>query len=370
MSISTDRTPAWSWAAPAAGVALLGAIGTNLFAEGALALVLAGLLLLATVFAAVHHAELLALRIGEPFGSILLALAVTVIEVALIVSVMLSGGQGADTVARDTVFSAVMISLCGMVGLCLVLGGRRHFEQRFRLEGAAAALAVLGTLAVLALILPNHTVATLGPSYAPPQLLLVGLVSLALYGTFVFVQTVKHRDYFLADDAPGAGLEGAAADRAHPMPPGRVTAASAALLPLSLIVVVLLAKLLSHPLERGVAAAGLPPAVVGVAIAAIVLLPEGLAAAKAALRNRLQDSLNLALGSALASIGLTIPTVAAVSLLLGIPLSLGISAADTVLLVLALFVGALTLGTGRTTVLHGAIHLVIFVIFLLLAAVP
>ncbi|MGG5808692.1 calcium:proton antiporter [Falsiroseomonas sp. CW058] len=361
-----DRTPAWSVAASVLGLGLFGLLAAGVLSEAsALALLAAAALLAASVFAAVHHAEILALRIGEPLGSILLALAVTVIEVALIVSFMLSGSPGAEAVARDTVFAAVMIVLNGVVGLCLVLGGRRHHEQRFRLEGASAALAVLGTLAVVALVLPNHTVATLGPTYSPVQLAVAASASLVLYITFVFAQTVRHRDYFL-DEATSD-------DETTParITPGRrIVAFSAVLLPASLAAVVLLAKTLSHPLESGIASAGLPHAVVGVVVAAIVLLPEGLAAAKAAIGNRVQGSLNLALGSALASIGLTIPAVAAVSLFLDTSPVLGLSAENTVLLILTLFVSTLTLGTGRTTALQGVVHLVIFAVFLLLTLVP
>jgi Ca2+:H+ antiporter len=366
-SRSHDTIPIWSWAAPVAASSLLGLKFSEIVPSNAgFVLILAGLLLGAAVFAAVHHAEVLAVRLGEPFGSILLAIAVTIIEVALIVSIMLSGNAGSGAVARDTVFSAVMIVLNGVIGLCLVFGAQRHHEQSFQLQGASAALAVLGVLATFALVLPNYTVATLGPLYSPVQLLFVGAVSLALYCIFVFIQTIRHRDYFLenADDASPSG------DTPQDKPSNRITAISAILLIISLVAVVLLAKVLSDPLDRIVATAGLPQAFVGVVIAAIVLLPEGLAALKAALLNRLQTSINLALGSAVASIALTIPTVAVVSLLLGQKLILGLTPASTVLLLLTLFVSTLTLGTGRTTVLHGAVHLVIFAVFILLAAVP
>jgi Ca2+:H+ antiporter len=366
-SHSYDATPIWGWAAPAAASLLLALKFSGIVpSDAGSVLILAGLLLGGAVFAAVHHAEVLAQRLGEPFGSILLAIAVTVIEVALIVSIMLSGSAGSDAVARDTVFSAVMIVLNGVIGLCLVLGAQRHHEQSFQLQGASAALAVLGTLATFALVLPNYTVATLGPHYSPIQLLAVGAVSLALYCIFVFIQTIRHRDYFLdyADD------ESASGDPPHDRPSNRITAISAVLLIVSLVAVVLLAKVLSYPLERAVVTAGLPQAFVGVVIAAVVLLPEGLAAVKAALLNRLQNSINLSLGSALASIALTIPTVAVVSLLLEQRLVLGLTPESTVLLLLTLFVSTLTLGTGRTTVLQGAVHLVIFVVFILLAAVP
>jgi Ca2+:H+ antiporter len=366
-SHSYDTTPIWGWAAPAAASLLLVLKFSGIVpSDAGLVLILAGLLLGGAVFAAVHHAEVLALRLGEPFGSILLAIAVTVIEVALIVSIMLSGSVGSDAVARDTVFSAVMIVLNGVIGLCLVLGAQRHHEQSFQLQGASAALAVLGTLATFALVLPNYTVATLGPHYSPIQLLSIGAVSLALYCIFVFIQTIRHREYFLDN----ADYETVSGDTPHDKPSNRIVTISTVLLIVSLVAVVLLAKVLSYPLERFVATAGLPQAFVGVVIAAIVLLPEGLAAVKAALLNRLQSSMNLALGSAIASIALTIPTVAVVSLLLKQRLVLGLTAENTVLLLLTLFVSTLTLGTGRTTVLQGAVHLVIFVVFILLAAVP
>jgi Ca2+:H+ antiporter len=357
--------PAWTWIVPILASILLVLTLTQLVPATAPVLVLAAILLGASVFAAVHHAEVLAIKLGEPFGSILLAVAVTVIEVGLIVSIMFSSVQGSESVARDTIYSAVMIVLNGVVGLCLVIGGSRHFEQTFQLQGASSALAVLGTLAGLTLILPNYTVTAAGPYYSAVQLVLVGIASLMLWSVFVFVQTVKHRDYFL--DAPS---DAEAADTAHEKPSNKVALLSLILLLVSLDAVVLLAKLLSYPLDMGVRAAGLPPAFVGVIIAAITLLPEGLAAAKSALLNRLQNSINLSVGSAIASIGLTIPTVAMVSFRLDQQLVLGVSPAQLTLLVLTLFVSTLTLGTGRTTVLQGAIHLIIFAAFLLISAVP
>jgi Ca2+:H+ antiporter len=373
MSAAGGGLPAWSWAAPVAAAILLASHFAGVAPYAAPWFVaLAAALLGGSVFAAVHHAEVLALRLGEPFGSILLAVAVTVIEVALIVSIMLQGAPGADAVARDTVFAAVMIVLNGIVGACLLLGGGRHREQTFRLDGATAALAVIGTLATLALILPNHTLEVLGPVYSPVQLLFVGAVSLALYGIFVFIQTVRHREYFLeAAEAKGVAAKGTAAEgvaEEELRPSGGAAALSLGLLLVALVSVVLLAKVLSPSVERGIAAAGLPKAFVGVVIAAIVLLPEGLASMRAALANRLQTSLNLALGSSIASIGLTIPTVAVVSILLDQRLILGLTSENTVLLMLTLFISALTLGTGRTTVLQGAVHLVIFSVFILFSA--
>jgi Ca2+:H+ antiporter len=362
---SHDSLPAWTIASPIlAGLMTAAQLAGVVPATSAIVLALSALLLAAAVFAAVHHAEVLALKLGEPFGSLLLAVAVTVIEVALIVSILLGRTPGSEAVARDTVFSAVMIVLNGIVGLCLLAGARRHYEQSFRLEAASAALAVLGTLAVLTLVLPNFTVATPGPFYSPVQLILVGFVSLTLYSVFVFVQTVRHRDYFLDRKSDDEEEETVQVQK----PPDGVAAASLSLLLISLVAVVFLAKALSKPLDAAISAVGLPQSFVGVVIAAVVLLPEGIAALRAAILNRLQNAMNLALGSAIATIGLTVPVVAAVSLLWNLDLVLGLSAANTVLLLLTLFVSTLTLGIGRTTVLQGVIHLVIFAVFLLISA--
>jgi Ca2+:H+ antiporter len=360
------RMPWWAWVWPllawgvfAAKVAA-GVAGPVAIAAEAVALV-------ATVFAAVYHAEVVAHRVGEPFGTLVLALAVTIIETALIVSVMLGGEAGADALARDTVVAAVMIILNGVVGLSLLIGGALHREQEFQAKGASAALSVLAALVTLTLMLPNFTTTTAGPSFSPSQLVFAGAVSLVLYGVFIFVQTVRHRDYFLS--VPEKGLP--ADEDAHAPPPSNATAlASIALLLISLVAVVALAKALTPAVSEGMAALGAPEAVVGIAIAAVVLMPEGLAALRAARINRLQTSMNLALGSALASIGLTIPTVVAVSIVLGKRLTLGLGQTDEVLLALTLLVSVMTLGTGRTTVLQGFVHLVILAAFLFLAVVP
>jgi Ca2+:H+ antiporter len=357
-----NTMPWWCWAAPlAAGLLVAGKFASLISPTSAPVIALAILLLGGAVFAAVHHAEVLAVRIGEPFGSILLALAITTLEVGLIISVMASGSNGSDAVARDTVYSVVMIVLNGIVGLCLVFGSARHFEQEFRVQGAAAILSVIATLAVVSLVLPNFTRTTAGPTFAPSQLVFVGAVSLGLYALFVFVQTVRHRADFVIEYASAGEGE---------KPTTRTTILSAILLVFSLGVVILLAKTLSPIVEAGVVRAGLPLAVVGVVIATLVLLPEGLTAMKAARRNRLQTSLNASLGSAAASIGLTIPIVGAASIYLDKPLILGLGPEDMVLLILTLFVSTLTFATGRTTVLQGAVHLVIFGVFLFLTAVP
>jgi Ca2+:H+ antiporter len=362
-----DKLPRWSWAVPAIGGGLFASKYIGLFAEDFTPFViLASIFLGGAIFSAVHHAEVLAVKIGEPLGSVLLALAITVMEVAVILSVMTAGTAGSEAVARDTVFAAMMIVLNGIVGLCLVIGGIRHYEQGFRADGAAAILSVIATLATICLILPNFTLTTPGPVYAPMQLFFVGVVSLVLYVIFLFVQAVRHRDYFLAetDLAPDSPIP------ENARPSGRIAGISALLLTVSLVTVILLAKALTPVVELAVQNAGLPVGFVGVVIAAVILFPEALAALRAASHNRLQTSLNASLGSALACIGLTIPTVAAASLLLDKKLVLGLDPESMTLLVLTLFISSLTLATGRTTVLQGAIHLVIFCVFIVLAAVP
>ncbi|KVE32679.1 calcium:proton antiporter [Burkholderia sp. TSV86] len=358
MPASSPTLARWTLAAPLAAWLVL-ALSRVVPAEGfAIAFVAAALA--GAVFAAVHHAEVVAHRVGEPFGTLVLAIAVTVIEVALIVSVMLSGGPEKSGLARDTVYAAVMIVSNGIVGLCLLVGGWKHGEQDFQGRGAAKALAVLASLSVLSLVMPNYLSAAPGPHFSTSQLAFAGVSSLVLYGMFVFVQTVRHRDYFLITDS--------ADESVHAVPPsGRTALVSIVFLLLSLVAVVLLAKLLSPAVERTVMRLGAPEAAVGIVIAALVLLPEGLAAVGAARANRLQTSMNLALGSALASIGLTIPTVAAVFIWTGAPLTLGIGAMETVLLSLTLLVSTLTLSTGRTTMLHGVVHLSLFAAYLFLS---
>lgn len=364
MKLSSEL-PIWSVMGPAlAGLALvfswLGPVSTLGWLLNAL--LVTGLM--AGILAAVFHAEVVAHRVGEPYGTLVLAISVTAIEVALIVSMMMSAGEAATGLARDTVFASIMIILNGMVGICLLSGGRRHGEQSFSLFGVSAALATLAAISVLTLVLPNHTTTVMGPVYSSSQLSFIAVVSLVLYGTFVLFQTVRHRDYFLP-------VVAANDPEAHAEPPSeKMAMVSAVLLLVCLAIVVLLAKALSPALEVAVDKMGAPKALVGIIIAAVVLLPESIAAYQAARANRLQTSLNLALGSALASIGLTIPAVAVVSLATGMTLSLGIDEKSTVLLLLSLIVATLSLGTGRTTVMQGTIHLVIFAVYLFTAIVP
>jgi Ca2+:H+ antiporter len=359
---TAEAAPSWTRLAPLATLAFVGA--EMLWLDGPMAswlMLPASALLFASVFAAVHHAETVAHRVGQPFGSIVLAISVTVIEVSLIVSLLLSAPAGESTVARDTVFAALMIVLNGILGLCLLIGGVKYHRQAVQVHSATAALGVLGTLAVLALVLPNYTTTVPGPLYAPAQLVFVAVVSLALYGFFLHAQTVRHRDDFTDPFDAGA---------AHAPVSRRGFRIALALLPVSLLAVVLLAEILAGPVEHGVEAAGLPEALVGVAIALVVLMPEGIASIRAARANRLQTSMNLALGSALASLCLTIPTVAIISLILGQDLVLGLEAEHIVLLLLSLFMATVSLATGRTTSLQGGIHLVIFGAFLTLSAIP
>lgn len=350
----------WTWAAPAAAWFLL------LLGNGISVPTLAmGLALIATVLAAVHHAEVVAHRVGEPFGTFLLAVAVTIIELGLILTLMSHAGAGGATLARDTVFAAVMIILNGLLGICILVGAIKHREQSFQQSGVSASLAALCALTVLTLVLPNFTVSEPGPAYSPEQLGFVAIVSFLLYATFVGVQTVRHRDYFLPPLAAAVDAD------VHADPPSNRTALFSALLLLACLGgVVLLAKSLAYPIEQWVMAMGAPKAVVGVIIAALVLLPEGVAAVRAALANRLQTSMNLGLGSALATIGLTIPGVAALSLFADMPISLGLEPKGIILLFLTLIVSTLSLATGRTTILQGVVHLVILGVYLFTTVVP
>jgi len=352
---------AWAWLVPLLSFGLLivgvvAGVGTSLA-------VVCGMVLIAAVIAAVHHAERVAHRVGEPFGTLVLAVAVTVIEVSLILSIMLAGGPGAAALPRDTIYAAVMIICNGVVGTCVLVGGLAHREQSFRVEGASAGLAALIALSALALVLPVFTVTTPGPMYNTPQLVFAAVTSAVLWAVYVFVQTVRHRDYFLA---PAGTTE-----EAHAVVPTDVQAwASFGLLVVSLVSVVGLAKILSPFIEQAVERVGAPKAVIGIVIAMLVLLPETWAAVRAAHANRLQTSMNLALGSALASIGLTIPVVAVASIVLGVPLILGLGPKDLVMLTLTFLLAAVTLATGRTHIMQGAVHLVVFVAYLFLAFVP
>ncbi|WP_407275924.1 calcium:proton antiporter [Halothiobacillus sp. DCM-1] len=332
--------------------------------SAAWSIALGALMILPAVMTAVHHADVVAHRVGEPYGALILALAVTVIEAALIITLMLQappGGETHATLTRDAIFATLMIVLNGVIGLSLLLGSLRHHTQGFRVEGAVPALSVLLALSTLTLVLPNFTVSTPDASYSKTQLAFDALVSLTLWSVFIFSQTVRHRADFL--------VEGKLQDAA-PRPSPRAAIFSLILLLIALIAVVGLAESLAPSIEHAVTRFGLPQPVIGILIALLVLLPETLTAIRAARNNRLQTSINLALGSGLASIGLTIPVVILTAVWLGLPLELGLDAKSITLLALSCLVATLTLVTGRSTIIQGAVHLVIFAAFLFLSIVP
>jgi Ca2+:H+ antiporter len=353
----------WTVAVPVIALVLMTATwGTT---PPAVVLAIAGVFLAGSVLAAVYHAEVVAHRVGEPFGALILALAVTVIEVTLIVTLMATGGSGTSTLARDTVFAAVMITCNGIVGLSVLVATLRGAVAAFNAEGTATALATVLTLATLSLVLPTFTTSTPGPRFSPPQLTFAAVSSLALYALFVVVQTIRHRDHFLpvAEEPVEPAEQGS-------RPSGRETLVSLTLLLAALVAVVGLAKVESPAIEEAVAAVGAPISAVGVVIALLVLLPETLAAVRSARRGDVQTSFNLALGSAMASIGLTIPAIAIASVWLEGPLVLGLGATQMILLSITAVVGALTVLPGRATVQEGGVHLVLVGAFLLLSLNP
>ncbi|MFE0577138.1 calcium:proton antiporter [Streptomyces sp. NPDC058874] len=371
MGTTKRRSPLADWTVLVPVVALIALVlswGRELpgFAVLVVALCLAG-----AVLAAVHHAEVVAHRVGEPFGSLILAVAVTVIEVALIVTLMADGGDKSATLARDTVFAAVMITCNGVVGVSLLVGALRNRIAVFNPEGSGAALATVATLATLSLVLPTFTTSKPGPEFSTGQLTFAAVASLALYGLFIAVQTVRHRDYFLPVNTGRATGRAADPQDDHAAPPtSRAALLSLGLLLVALVAVVGDAKAVSPTIESAVAKAGLPQAVVGVIIALLVLLPETLAAVRAARRDRVQTSLNLAYGSAIASIGLTIPAIALASIWLAGPLTLGLGPVHMVLLALTVVVSTLTLAPGRATLLQGGVHIVLLAAYLFLAVSP
>jgi Ca2+:H+ antiporter len=330
-------------------------------------LLVVAVLLGASVIAAVHHAEVVAHRVGEPFGSLILALAVTIIEVGMIVTLMLASPDSSAELARDTVFSAVMITCNGIVGIAIVIKALRRRVATFKSEGVGGALATIAVIATLSLVLPTFTTSTEGPTLSAPQLIYAAFASLALYLLFVFIQTFRHRDFFLPPTLPKAEMP----KKSHaPSPSKRNAIISLVLLTVSLVGVVGLAKVTSPLIESAVADLGLPQVVVAVSIALLVLAPEGVSAIKAAYAGRTQKSLNLAYGSAMASIGLTIPVIAVLSLVFGFNVVLGLGGKEIVLLAITLIVSTLTIVPGRATVLQGGVHLALFGAFLVLAVSP
>jgi len=319
-------------------------------------------IMLGAVFAAVHHADVIAHRVGEPFGTLVLTLAVTIIEVALIESIVLTPGSS-PALARDTVFAVIMIVCNGLVGLCILWGGLRHHEQEFQTSGASVYLSVLAALSILTLVLPNYTLTAIGPYFSNTQLIFVSIITVILYVAFLFIQTSRHTDYFRAESGPAQNGD-------HAYPSGRLVSASVVLLLLALCGVILIAKKFATILEIGLSHIGAPQAVSGIVIAIVVLAPESITAVRAALRNELQKSLNLALGSSLATIGLTIPAVAITNVFIDKQIEIGLSSRDTLLLGLTLYLSLLTFGSGRTNILAGLVHIVVFATFLFLVFIP
>lgn len=332
-----------------------------------LALIGLGFLLVATVFTSVHHAEVVALKVGEPFGSLILALSVTIIEVGMIIVLMLESPEANQNLARDTVFAAVMITTNGIVGIALLVKTLSQKEATFNAIGIVGALAALASLSTLTLILPSVTISSPGPTFTNIQLAFAAIVSLVLYLTFVGVQTVRHRDYFLPPPREGQTIPA----EEHIDPPTRNQAARSLIgLLLSLVAVVGLAKVTSPLVQNFVQDRNLPQMMVAISIALVVLLPESISAFKAARYGRTQTSLNLAYGSALASIGLTIPAIATISIIFNYEVNLGLSPAEIVLLSLTFLVSALTVFSGKASLLQSMIHLTIFGSFIMFAATP
>lgn len=357
--------PRSAWVFPALAVLFYGAmtgLGVTFVpsAGGILFALVLLVILFGTVFAAVHHAEVIAERIGEPYGTLLLTLAVTIIEVSLIATIML-GDKAVPELARDTVFAVVMIVCNGLVGTCILAGGLRYREQEFRPAGVNIYLSVLIVFATITLVLPNYTLTTPGPLYSQLQLGFVSVATIMLYAVFLYTQTVLHHDYFIV---------GHGADGGEGLTSKRLLALSVALLLISLLAVVLLAKKFSLVIDAGIAVVGAPEALAGVLLALLVLLPESVAALAAARQNDLQKSINLALGSSLATIGLTIPAVAVAAYVMDKPLELGLSSQKMILLGLTFLLSMLTFGTGRTNILFGMIHIVVFAVYIFMVFVP
>ena len=324
--------------------------------------ILASILLICSVMSAVHHSEIIAQRVGEPYGTIILAVAITVIEVSIIISLMMSGGNAAVSIARDTVYSATMLILNGIVGFCLFIGGLKHHVQIFSRHSVIIALVSLVSILMLTLVFPTFTSSIEGPYYSTPQLIFVSIACLIIYSTFLFAQTSRHREYFLPALEDKKEQSGTISKK--------VFTISLIFLLISLGIVVLLAKSLSPEIESIVVGYNLPKQLVGVLIAAIILLPEGAAAIIAARNNRLQTSLNLALGSALASIGLTIPCVAVVCSILDMKIILGLDIKSIILLGLSVFTVMLSLISGRSNIVYGVVLLVNLLAFVFLIIHP
>lgn len=355
-----------NWMALLPYISFIAMLGVFAAGESTLILSLMAILfLIIAIMASVYHAEEIAHDIGEGLGTLVLALSVTVIEVGLIVSLMSAGGAGSSAIARDTVFSAIMIVSNGIVGICILLGGLKYSEVEFQFRGANSLLVVLISLSVFCFVLPNYTTSVVGPYYNNSQLIFISIISIILYIALVLFQTKTHAYYFLSEKESPSGIT----HEKKVISTKKVIISFVALV-VGLVSVIGLAKFIAPMIESGVDNLGAPKAIVGLLIASIVLLPEAITAILAARQNKLQSSLNLALGSGAASIALTIPVVSVYSIMREQPLMLGLDPKSTVFLFLTFIVGSLTLGNGKATALSGVIHLIIMFAFFAVTLIP
>lgn len=358
-----------AWATVAAfavfGGGWLGGLDAPLVAAGLFAWLFA--VILWSAFGVVHEAEELADRLGEPYGTLILTLSIVVIEVALVAAVML-GAKAAPTLGRDTMFAVIMIVMNGLVGLGLILGGLRHHRQNYNLDGAGAYLAAIIPLTTIALIIPNFTTSTPDGSLTVVQAVAFSVLTVVLYGIFLLLQTGRHSDFFLDFVKPGADAPEARA--AHPDAGRGAILRHAGLLLVSLLPIVLLSKSLAAILDHGIKALGAPSALGGVIIAAIVFTPEGISAVKAIRRDQLQRAINLCLGAVTSTVGLTVPAVLAIGLISGQRVVLGLAPAEMAVLAMTLLLSVITFSRQGTTVLEGAVHLVVFFAYLTLIFSP
>jgi Ca2+:H+ antiporter len=311
-----------------------------------------------------RHADCLAIKWGEPYGTLVLTLSAITIEVVMVSTAMLHG-ENNPTLGRDSIFSVIMIALAGFVGLVLLLGGLRHGEQYYNLQGVNSYLNVIITLAVLCLILPNFTTTTSDSTFSAEQQIFLIVVSLILYAIFLLIQTMRHRGYFMESEQAGV-----TASAAHHSLRVQSTAFHAPMLLLYLVIVILLAEKFAIPLDDSIEKFGMPQEFGGAMIAALVLTPEGIGAVHATLRNQLQRSINILLGSVLATIGLTIPAVLTISLITKRPVTLGVQGGNLPLLLLTLGVSVVTFTSRKTNILQGCVHLLLFAVFVLLIFAP
>jgi Ca2+:H+ antiporter len=356
-------------------VALFLFFGGSWFADLSSALRAAGLFLwlfaiiLWCSFGVVEEADYVAGLLGEPLGTLVLTLSIVIIEVALIAAVALSG-EAVPTLGRDTMFAVLMIVLNGVVGVALISGGLRHHEQAYNLQGAVAYLAVIIPLSVIALILPSFTKAVPIGSLTTTQAVFFSLFTVLLYGIFLAIQTGRHRGFFVEPHNDTESVATVSTPQERRAVSFGVLGRHTLLLVITILPIVLLAKQLAKLIDYGIAVLGAPPALGGVLIALIIFTPEGIATLRAALNNQLQRSINLSLGASASTIGLTVPAILCIGLATGKTMVLGLDPTGMTLLALTLVLSTLTFSGLRTTVLEGAVHLVVFLVYIVLIFSP